>query len=188
MTSSLSSNNCLFCFPNATIVCNHEARDNNFNQGQIPWCTVSMLLVCISICLKSGKRYKFLILHACYPHTIFTWGRMWGSVVIIRNQIGSASKEIWETLDYWQFRNIFVIHSKCLNLYRRRTDCFIQRPNSYSAVNTFYLGYKNQSVYAVSGTNRCLFSGKYKTHKYSVGRAYSCWMLNLLVHHVNCRL
>jgi hypothetical protein len=42
----------------------------------------------------------------------------------------------------------------------------------------FHLGYKNQSVYAVSGTSRCLFYDKYKTHTYSVGRAYSCWMLN----------
>jgi len=24
----------------------------------------------------------------------------------------------------------------------------------------------------------CLLSDKYKTHKYIVGRAYSCWMLN----------
>jgi uncharacterized RmlC-like cupin family protein len=41
------------------------------------------------------------------------------------------------------------------------------RPSPYRAVNTFHLSYKNQSVYAVSGTSRCLFSDKYKTHKYS---------------------
>ena len=38
----------------------------------------------------------------------------------------------------------------------------------------FHLGYNNRSVYAVSGTSRCLFSDKHKTHKYSVGRKYSC--------------
>jgi len=65
-----------------------------------------------------------------------------------------------------------------LTLYRRSVDCFTQRPSPYRAVNTFHLGYKNQSVYAVNGTSRCLFSDKYKTHKYSVGRAYNCWMLN----------
>jgi hypothetical protein len=52
----------------------------------------------------------------------------------------------------------------------------------------FHLGYKNQSVYAVSGTSRCLFSDKYKTQKYSVGRAYSCWMLSLFVLQVTNRL
>ena len=36
---------------------------------------------------------------------------------------------------------------------------------------TFHLGYKNQSVYAVSGTSRCFSSDKYKIHKYGVGRA-----------------
>jgi len=66
---------------------------------------------------------------------------------------------------------IYWIH---LSVYRWSAD----RPSPYRAVNTFHLGYKNQSVYAVSGTSRCLFSDKYKTYKYSVGRAYSCWMLN----------
>jgi hypothetical protein len=35
-------------------------------------------------------------------------------------------------------------------------------------------GNKNQSIYEVSSTSRCLFSDKYKTYKYSVGTAYSC--------------
>ena len=43
------------------------------------------------------------------------------------------------------------------------------KAQSYRAVNTFHLGYKNQSVYAVSGTSRCLFSDKYKTHKHRGG-------------------
>ena len=75
-----------------------------------------------------------------------------------------------------------------LTLWRSSADCLIERPSSYRAVNTFNLGYKNQSVYAVSDTSRCLFSDKYKTHKYSVGRAYSCWMLNLLVQYIIGRL
>ena len=55
------------------------------------------------------------------------------------------------------------------------------------AVNTFHLGYKNQSVYAVSGTSRCLFSDKYKTHK-QCGQNVQLLDVKLLVHHVTSRL
>ena len=66
----------------------------------------------------------------------------------------------------------------CMNPLKMKLRPLYLRPSPYRAVNTFHLGYKNQSVYAVCGTSRCLFSDKYETHKYSVGRAYSCWMLN----------
>ena len=45
-------------------------------------------------------------------------------------------------------------------------------PSPYRAVNTFHLGYKNQSVYAVSGTSRCLFRDPNKTHEeYAMGNS-----------------
>ena len=57
-------------------------------------------------------------------------------------------------------------HTKHINiLCGQNTELYI-KASSYRAVNTLRLGYKNQSVYAVSGTSRCLFSDKYKTHKY----------------------
>jgi hypothetical protein len=43
-----------------------------------------------------------------------------------------------------------------------------------AAFRNFSNAPKNQSVNAVWGNNRCLFSDPHKTHKYSVGRAYSC--------------
>jgi hypothetical protein len=33
-------------------------------------------------------------------HTVCTWARMWGSVVIFRSQKGFASKKVWETVVY----------------------------------------------------------------------------------------
>jgi len=39
---------------------------------------------------------------------------------------------------------------------------------SYRTVNTFLLGYKNQSVNAVWGNNSCLFRDPHKTLRYTV--------------------
>jgi len=66
----------------------------------------------------------------------------------------------------------------CINPLKTKRRLLYLKTQSVCAVNTFHLGYKNQTVYAVSDTSRCLFSDNYNTHKYSVGRAYSCWMLN----------
>ena len=38
------------------------------------------------------------------------------------------------------------------------------------------------------GQKSLFFSNKYKIRKYSVGRAYNCWTLKLLEHHVTSRL
>jgi hypothetical protein len=47
-------------------------------------------------------------------------------------------------------------------------------------LNTFHLGYKNQPTFDVNSTGHCLYLDKYKTHKYSVGRAYSCLNIQLV--------
>ena len=46
---------------------------------------------------------------------------------------------------------------------------YIHRPLGCKGLK---LCYKNQSIYAVNGTSRCLVSDKYKTHKNSVGAKY----------------
>jgi hypothetical protein len=50
----------------------------------------------------------------------------------------------------------------------------------------FHLGYKNQAVYVIFSTSRCLLQDKYQTHKYSVGRTYNFLILNLLVQDCVC--
>jgi len=62
----------------------------------------------------------------------------------------------------------------CINHLKTKRRLFYLKKQPYRAVNIFHLGYKNRPVYDVSGTSRCLFSDKYKTHKQSVGRKYIC--------------
>jgi hypothetical protein len=75
-----------------------------------------------------------------------------------------------------------------LNHLKTKRRLFYLKTQSVPRCKPFHLGYKNQSVYAVSGTSRCLFSDKYKTYKYSVERKKNSWMLNLLVQEVDIRL
>ena len=76
-----------------------------------------------------------------------------------------------DATDKWQLctSHFIALETKRRPLYLKTQ--FVPRSKHFS-------GYKKQSLYAVSGTSRCLFSDKYKTHKCSVGRTYSCCMLN----------
>ena len=67
-----------------------------------------------------------------------------------------------------------AISAYIFNLLKTKRRLLYLKTQFVLAVKTSHLGYKNQSVYAVIGTSRCLFSDKYKTYKYGVGRAYSC--------------
>jgi hypothetical protein len=74
----------------------------------------------------------------------------------------------------WLAIGTFGVRDRVSHSYRSR-EMFLSLNNSmnpncspYRAVNTFRLGYKNLSVNAVSGNNRCLFSDPHKTHKYTV--------------------
>ena len=75
------------------------------------------------------------------------------------------------SLDVLSYRNYRQMHISPL---KTNGKLFCLKTQSVPAVNTFHLGYKNQSVYDVSGTSRCFFSDKHKTNKYCVDRAYSC--------------
>jgi len=64
------------------------------------------------------------------------------------------------------------IHTKHINTLCGQNVEFVNVKLVVNIVTTGCKGlnlcYKNQSVYAVMGNNRCLFSDAHKTHKYTV--------------------
>ena len=53
--------------------------------------------------------------------------------------------------------SLVLLHVEGSNPLNMKSICVIYGLSPYRAVNTFHLGYKNQSVYAVCGASRCLF-------------------------------
>jgi hypothetical protein len=70
----------------------------------------------------------------------------------------------------------YIPRSKHFSSHTKHRPLYLK--TQYRAVNSFHLGYKNQTFYDVSDTSHCLLSSKYKTHKYSAGRAYKSRILN----------
>jgi len=130
-----------------------------------------MLLVCIPSYLKSVLRYKLWIYFGCLSpgHSVFTWERVWRSVVIFRIQKSSASKSVWETLVFGiislSFEVVQEMTSVCLHVIKvgvracfRRILLYIveeyllprKYPNSWlRKCNTDYVFRKYKSIDAV---------------------------------------
>ena len=82
---------------------------------------------------------------------------------------------LFRYINFYCDNHMECIRTFCeLNPLKTKRRLFYLKTHFVPRSKHFQLGYKNQPVYDISGTSRCLFSDKYKTRKYSVGRAYSC--------------
>ena len=80
-------------------------------------------------------------------------------------------------------RLIGLLTGSCLRTSETNMSLYYrQRLSPYRAVNTLRLGYTNQSVNAVQGNNRRLFSYPHKTHKYTVSQNVGLLNVKLVVH------
>ena len=73
----------------------------------------------------------------------------------------------------WQLKHFHATDLMCTRIPAKkfnekspRLSCRLY--HVHTASEHSHLSYKNQSVYAVQGNNRCLFSDPHKTHKYTV--------------------
>jgi hypothetical protein len=80
----------------------------------------------------------------CPLHTV--------QMILISEYFLSTVREALMHRCWWFIREDFIV-----NICQFKPLQTKRRPSPYRAVNTFHLGYKNQSVYAVSGTSADLF-------------------------------
>ena len=97
-----------------------------------------------------GTKYHMIILH--FATNTWYWSDYLPNTL---NCIVLHNVELWNASEQWHWMHINPLNTKGRLLYLKTQ--FVPR------INTFHLRYKNQPVYAVSGTSRCLFSDKYKT-------------------------
>jgi len=90
-------------------------------------------------------------------------------------------------------RNLFPLQASSLsctyfNPWKEKRRLLYLKTQSVPRSKHFSSRLYKPTILCLWGRSHCLFSDKYQAHKYGVGRAYSCWMLNQLVHHVTSRL
>jgi hypothetical protein len=78
--------------------------------------------------------------------------------------------------------HIFATGISTVNPLKKKRILFYLKIHSYRAVNTFHLVCKNQAFYVTWGIVVACSEINKETHKYSLGRMYGFWLLNLLVH------
>jgi len=99
---------------------------------------------------------------------------MWHENVLIYIELYNPLL-IFEVQEFGHFiSDIVDIEAFVLNPLKTNRRPLYLKTQSVPRCKHFSSRLENQSVYAVSGISRCLFSDKYKTHKYSVDRAYNC--------------
>jgi len=106
------------------------------------------------------------------PHTICCMSRMWACRCQFCRKVMGAYCFVGGFGQVWDSVGALIGHSSIL----LHLVGFLSSRFTHDARSQEHKAYKKQLVYALSGTSRCLFWDKYKTHKYSVGRAYSCYL------------
>jgi hypothetical protein len=133
---------------------------------------------------SSYRQWKFIDINNVYLRYWLFWAFTHHWMVIPYRRFGktylqfSMCQYLYEILDKVVFQFHWIIFrnscTKSINYLNTKRRLLYLNSQSVPRSKHFRLGY----ISLWCDTSRWLFSNKYKTHKYSLGRAYNCWMLN----------